>query len=76
MQDPGTEIYSRNLHGPKVDSIAGTKLVNSSFWGDGIPEVKLPVSSQKQAGNEAEEGTHIAICTWKHLQFLFLQNCW
>lgn len=62
MQNPGVDSYSKALHGPRVDSIVGTKLVNSSFWGDGIPEVKLPNSSQTSIDeNDKEEG--IFFCT-------------
>lgn len=55
VQNPGVDVYSKSLHGPRVESIAGTQLVNSSFWGDGIPELKLP--GKALCENEEEEGT-------------------
>lgn len=54
VQNLEVDVYSKTLHGPRVDSIAGTQLVSSSFWGDGIPEVKLPDSIQKSLHEEDE----------------------
>lgn len=58
MQNPGVDVYAKSLYGPRVDSIAGTQLVNNSFWG--ISDVKLPVLPQTTLQNDGdeEEGTY------------------
>lgn len=54
VRNPDVEVYSKSLHGPRVDSIAGTQLVSNCFWGDGIPEVRLP--EQTAENNDSDDG--------------------
>lgn len=67
VQNPGVDVYSKSLHGPRVESIAGTQLVNSSFWGDDVLDLKLPDSVQKIL--QEEEGINI---TYFYFEFFLI----
>lgn len=70
MQYPGVDVYSKSLHGTRVDSILGTKLVNSSFWGDTVPEVKVP--NTPQHGVDDEEGAYHSIFVFHSVDMYFI----
>lgn len=51
IENPRSEQI-KSLHGPHVDSIINTNLISSSFWGDGIAEVKILGNTNKSSDED------------------------